>query len=503
MGKRMKNATVILSMAVMIATFCLTGCTQSKNATSSESGNQEGDSASVPVIKLVLSTGANYDNTPAVLEEINKILVEKAGAKLDITWLGSGDYLNQVNLMLTGDGEADIVLLSGAPLATYVGNGELYDISSFYEEDKEAFLQYLDETYIDSCRIDGKLYAITGVVNFSNEILVHANRAMVDEMGIEMDDEKIWTLEEIHDLVVQAMDKFPNIYGVVPQSGTIFLAQMGYDSLGDSYNIGVVEDHGSTGKVVSVTECQEFLDFAAVMRDWYQEGLIMQDCMSNTEGWTSMISSGKAFCCFDAGAYPNGTYTDATPYYNLTISPNWSAANCAVRMDYAIAANSKNPEKAFEVLKELYTNTDICNLLLYGIEGENFVLNEDGKADFPEGVSLENNTYTCGFVNSWVLPNPFNGYESFQTADNFAQLLRDYDENAIKSGALGCVFDSTNVTNEYSACINAVNKYYYAIMSGSMDTESTLESFKRELKAAGEDVVIAEKQAQLDAFLAK
>ena len=34
-----------------------------------------------------------------------------------------------------------------------------------------------------------------------------------------------------------------------------------------------------------------------------------------------------------------------------------------------------------------------------------------------------------------------------------------------------------------------------------MDTESTLETFKAELKAAGEDVVIAEKQAQLDAFL--
>ena len=96
-----------------------------------------------------------------------------------------------------------------------------------------------------------------------------------------------------------------------------------------------------------------------------------------------------------------------------------------------------------------------------------------------------------------------NGYESYQSADGFAEKIQEYDSNAIKSGALGCVFDSTNIINEYSACINVFNKYYFAIMSGSMDTESTLQSFKEELKAAGEDKVIAEKQSQLDEFLGK
>ena len=46
-----------------------------------------------------------------------------------------------------------------------------------------------------------------------------------------------------------------------------------------------------------------------------------------------------------------------------------------------------------------------------------------------------------------------------------------------------------------------MSKYYNAILSGSVDVESTLEQFKEELKAAGEDEVIAEKQKQLDEFL--
>lgn len=505
MRKFMKKAVLVAGVISMAASLCLTGCggSGSDEKTAENSSAAKGESVDLPVIKMITMTGAKYDNSPKVVEEINKILAEKAGAQLELTWLGMGDYMNQTNLMLTGDGEVDIALLNAVPLATYAANGQLLDISSYYEGSSEEFLEWLDEAYIDSCRVEGKLYAIPEVINFSNEIAVHVNKAMIDDMGIEIDDAKIWTMDEIHDLVLQAMEKYPNIYGIVPMSGSQFLSQLNYDSLGDSYFIGVIEDHGTTGEVISVTDCQEFIDFSSTMRAWYQEGLIMQDCMSNTEGWSSMIQSGKAFACFDAGAFPDNSTTEDTQYYNLTLYPNWSAANCAVRLDYGIAANTKNPELAFAVLKEMYTNTDICNLLLYGIEGENYVLNEEGKAALPEGVTLENNTYSCGFANPWVLPNMMNGYESYQSADGFAEKIHEYDSNAIKSGALGCVFDSTDVTNEYSACINVFNKYYYAIMSGSMDTESTLKSFKEELKTAGEDKVIAEKQKQLDEFLGK
>lgn len=515
---RMKKVIALISTMTLTASLLLSGCGSSGNGNAGETGSstakdnsntqaaESGESSptnieDLPVIKMAAMTGANYDDTDAVEAEINKILAEKVGAVLDITWSGMGTYKQQVNLMLTGDGEVDIVLLSGVPLATYAGNGMLLDLTDHYEQDPDAFLEWLDVSYIDSCRVNGRLYAIPEVINFSNEILVHANKAMMDDMGIEADDSKIWTMDEIHDLVKQAVDTYPDIYGIVPQTGSQFLAQINYDNLGDTSFVGVIEDHGTTGKVISVTECEEYIEFSKTMREWYQEGLIMQDCMSNTEAWSSMIPSGKAFCAFDAGAYPDNSSTEDTTYYNLTIYPNWSAANCAVRLDYGIAANSKNPDLAFAVLKELYTDADICNLLMYGIEGTHYQVTADGKAAPAEGLTLENSGYSCGFINGWVLPNMLNAYPSYTSADGFSDLLRSYDANAIKSGALGCVFDSTNVTNEYTACVNVFEKYYFAIMSGSMDTESTLETFKTELKAAGEDVVIAEKQAQLDAFL--
>lgn len=500
MKKSIKKQVALVLVSVFLI-VSLTGGMWTKSkayAASTKSGK-----SSLPVIHIVMPTSAKHDNSNEVVAKINEILSKKVGANIDITWLGWGSYANQVNLMLTGEGEADIVLLGGMPIASLVNNGELLDLTKYYNKSSQSFLKWLEKSYIDSCRIDGKLYAMPSVINFSNEILVHVNKALADGMKLNLKDEKkIWTLNEIHDLVAKAVKKYHNIYGVVPQSGSQFLAQMNWDSLGDSNNIGVIENHGTTGKVVSIADCKEYIAFSKTMRKWYKEGLIMQDCMSNTEAWSSLVPNGKAFCDFDAGAYPNGTMTDKSLYYNLTLYPNWSAANCAVRLDYAIAGNTKNPDKAFEVLKELYNNTEVCNLLMYGIKGTNYVLNSKGKADFPSGVTLQSDSYSTGFVNGWVLPNMTNAYLSYATVDKFYDILHKYDSSAIKSGALGCVFDSTKVTNEYTACTNVVNKYYYAIMSGSMDTDSTLATFKKELKAAGEAAVIAEKQAQLSKFLA-
>ena len=48
-----------------------------------------------------------------------------------------------------------------------------------------------------------------------------------------------------------------------------------------------------------------------------------------------------------------------------------------------------------------------------------------------------------------------------------------------------------------------MDKYYKALLSGSVDVESTIEQANAEMEAAGLNDIIAEKQAQLDAFLAQ
>ncbi len=48
-----------------------------------------------------------------------------------------------------------------------------------------------------------------------------------------------------------------------------------------------------------------------------------------------------------------------------------------------------------------------------------------------------------------------------------------------------------------------VNKYHKALVCGALDPEETLPKFNQELKDAGLDAIIAEKQSQLDAWLSE
>ena len=102
---------------------------------------------------------------------------------------------------------------------------------------------------------------------------------------------------------------------------------------------------------------------------------------------------------------------------------------------------------------------------------------------------------------SWALPNWEPGPLTYSMKDGYYENFRNYDATALMSKGVGFCFDTSNVTNEYTACVNVMDKYYAALLCGSMDVDETLPKFREELEAAGINDVIAEKQAQLDEFL--
>ena len=63
-------------------------------------------------------------------------------------------------------------------------------------------------------------------------------------------------------------------------------------------------------------------------------------------------------------------------------------------------------------------------------------------------------------------------------------------------------FDSTPVKNEVAACTNVVNEFSISITSGLVDPETTIPEFVKKLEASGIDKIIAEKQSQLNEWLA-
>ena len=357
---------------------------------------------------------------------------------------------------------------------------------------------------IDGSKINGKLYIAPCNIERSHIITMCANRTMCDEMGIEFDDEKIYTLDELHEILQKAHENYPECTVLAPQQGNAMFDGYTWENMGDDNNIGVIEDCGTTDKVVSITECADYQMLAKTMREWYKEGLIMQDVTSNTEIMQYAMYDGRVFAYFAGGCELKGQSDDPDfKYYAFTVVPNWANSTAGVRMGYVVNAMTEHPDETFAVLEQLYINKDIIDLAGFGIEGENYVLNEEGKAVVPEGLTMETDTYTTAFMAWVVIPNVYGHFVMDQWDSDRNEKIHEYDENrAATSHALGCIFDSSNVADEYAACCNVASKYYNVILSGTVDPDEVMASFREELKAAGEDKVIAEKQAQLDAFLA-
>ncbi len=67
---------------------------------------------------------------------------------------------------------------------------------------------------------------------------------------------------------------------------------------------------------------------------------------------------------------------------------------------------------------------------------------------------------------------------------------------------MGFVFDTAPVSTEYTAIANVLSQYLPGLFCGNVEPETEIPKLNKALESAGLGNVIAEKQKQLDAWLA-
>ena len=123
----------------------------------------------------------------------------------------------------------------------------------------------------------------------------------------------------------------------------------------------------------------------------------------------------------------------------------------------------------------------------------------DNVIDYPNGVDSS----SVGFSGlGWLFGNQFLSYTFKGDDEKLWDDMKAFNDRAIKSKALGFMFDSTPVKTEFAAVTNVTGQYRNALESGVIDPEKELPQFIAKLKDAGIDKIIAEKQKQLDEWAA-
>lgn len=158
-----------------------------------------------------------------------------------------------------------------------------------------------------------------------------------------------------------------------------------------------------------------------------------------------------------------------------------------------VYAGSDNKKEAFEVLALSQLNSDINDLLVFGMEGEDYKL-EEGR--IRESTSLEN-MRIFPFGNRMIC-HPF----QFETKTK-ADLYKAAYKNARVYDSFGFVFDDSNVKREVVATNAAIREFTEAVLSTDVsyqNIDTLVEECYNKLKELGVEKIVHEAKEQYEKF---
>jgi len=490
-----------------------TACGKSDNGGSGSQGGASGSQSqsgstdanrNEPVVNLAVAyyiTGAYPSDLEEVQNEINKITREKINAEVTLVPIAGGDYPQKSNLMLVGNEKLDL-LITGMrfDFVTKATSGQLLPLDDLIEQHGSGIAEVLGPELLRSGSVGGQSYAIPTMRDMAGANALYMRKDLVDKYQIDVSSIKTWDdAEKVLHLVKQnEPDMYPLVpYGPVPQT----TVTQWFDPLGDKFGVLPLSGDGQT--IVNLFETQEYADFVNRMRRWYEDGLVLTDYATTNETRANLLRANLGFA-YLAPDKPGGVEMESKAagmeIVGAVIDDPITTTFNAQNIMWAIPRNSQAPEKAMQLLNLMYTDERLVNLLNWGIEGKHYVKVGDNVVKYPDGLDVN----TVGFNQASVgfqFGNQFLSYVLEGEDPEMWKKLKQFANNAKKSPALGFTFDNTNVKSEVAA-VNAVYSHYgRGLEGGTLDPEEALPAMISEMKAAGIDKIIAEKQRQFDEFL--
>lgn len=454
----------------------------------------------------MLMAGMQQEDFPRISEKINEITMKELNMKLNLTIVPFGSIQQQRQLMLTSGESLDLVFLETPSVASgFIKNGQLLEISELLDRHADSIKELWGEANLKAVNVGGFVYGVTNFGNIGSRSAIGMRKDLVDKYNI--DASSIHTLEDLESVLTLIKEKEPGVTPlyIAPDQLPVSDRMNLFDQLIDG--LAVLENNGTDNtKVMAITESPVYMETCKLLHKWYQEGLINSDAATTTIGFESAFQANTAFSAL-MGWFPN------TPkkfggqdmvYAYLGDQVIISGANSYNA--YGIAASSKDPDKAMQMLDFLFRSSEVEQLLNWGEEGIDWVYVDKEKniADFPEGVNYDNAGYHAGY--SWALPNQFisSTWNGVADWDVYQQTI-EFNNNpeAKKSMAFGFSYDTSAIETELAAINNVRDKFKASIETGSVDPEEYIKKYNEELKQAGIEKVIEEKQRQLNEWLAK
>lgn len=489
-------------LAAGVAASMLTACGGSGSSSGSE-------------YDQVVYAYATFNNIPTnealdeVEEAINVITREKIGAEITLKPIAIADYSQSVSLSLQGGEKIDIMESLG-DFNNYLSTGMALDITELIDSCTAETKELVGEEWLAACEYNGGLYGIPDYKPMALTPMIIYREDVAEELGLDMS--AVNSMEDLTEIFAQVKAAKPDMTPLaIVETGNVgvFNLPYGVDYLSDDYNQPVGVLMGDDMTVQDFYSTDFFKDKAAMVRDWYNNGYLMKDAATTTSTSTELMASGNYFGWIAAYSYPEedtaASFVAQCGGYPLaakTLDKAYLTTGGINSISWMLAANTDVPEAAMKFLNLTYTDPEIANLIIWGIEGRDYVLDENGNAAYPEGQDATTVPYTAQ-ISCGIVGNQFIQYLPVGSSYDSLEWELEQNKAADVSPAMGFSFDSSNYTTQYTAVRNVLTQYLPGIFCGSVDPETEIPKMVEALNAAGYQDILNAKQEQLDAWLAQ
>lgn len=266
----------------------------------------------------------------------------------------------------------------------------------------------------------------------------------------------------------------------------------------------------NTFTVIDGVASEHYKLYAKTMADWYKEGYIRSDIMSVDTSTLTMPKNGEitdttyVFSCDPYLTEADQDAATADAGMDMTYLPVEENASLILGGDtsYAIPYCADEPERAMMVLNAIYSQPDLYNTLIYGIEGEDYTKNADGTitTSYVGASPTADDSYG---IQRWIIGSCKNALINNGTDPNYYADLEALEETARVNPFMNFTFDRTNVEGICASILNVYYEYGPQLDNGVAgdNWEELYNNYMAARKDAGIEELVTEFQNQLNAYI--
>jgi putative aldouronate transport system substrate-binding protein len=396
---------------------------------------------------------------------------------------------------MTTDSRPDVFFIGrSASLAQLLENRQLLPLDTLLEEHGSAITPAVGEELLGAHVYGGMTYAIPTLTDRAACLSFIYRKNIADTYIPD-----IASVETIDDLTAVLMRLMRSNEDIVPVSAYSFRT---WDPLSDE--LGVLMDYGQSKQVVNLYDSEAYRDICRTIREWQINGLLIDEDYGRTSV-NNFVRTPEFFGRlrnYHPALIPVDSIDAGEPMDFIPIGETYTHTGFTKNFAWGISAETEHPVESMKFLNLLYSDPNVVNLLIYGVEGVHYEVidTEMGIIDFPAGVTVETSGYAQ--FRQYQHGNQFISYIWNGYPTDIWEQVQTFNRKAVRSVAYGFSYDPAPVSEQVNACLQVVSEYTAPLEAGVGDTDLLLTEFRAALKEAGIDLVTAEKQRQLDAWLA-